>query len=111
MSEQRDMGPFADMPPDIVRAITSYGTAPYRQEVYVTVLDVGQYSYDELPVTLDEFVQHLVAVKESAPVEYRDKLQITLKHEEGHYIPTPTRTPPYARRYGGKRCPPGPSFR
>lgn len=84
MSE-RDMGPFAGMDKALERAVTSYGTPPFRESVRVPVRSVDHYSFDELPTTLSEWLAWLEAAKDEAPAEYREHLNCVLNWESGYY--------------------------
>src|SRR5690242_7713269 len=85
MEKRGDMGPFAGMDAALEGAITRYGTAPYRKTSQVKVRDVGHYSFDELPVTVDDWIEWLKEAKEETPAEYRDGLNCVLSWESGYY--------------------------
>lgn len=80
-----DMGPFAGMDAALVRAVSSYGTPPYREMVRVTVRDVGHYSFNDLPTTIPEWIEWLNRAHEDTPEEYRDRIKCELQWDAGYY--------------------------
>lgn len=85
VAEKTDMGPFAGMDAALERAITGYGTSPYRGTVRVSVRDVGNYSFDDLPTTFEGWLEWLTEAHNEVPQEYMDSLQYVLNYESGHY--------------------------
>lgn len=85
MEKRGDMGPFAGMDAALERAITSYGTPPYREMVTVKVRDVGHYSFDEMPTTIENWIEWLTEAREEVPEQYRHKLNCVLAWEAGYY--------------------------
>lgn len=80
-----DKGPFASMGDALERAITSYGTPPYREMVRVSVREIGHYRFDRLPMTLDDWVEWLTEVRTEAPERYRDGVHCVLQWDHGYY--------------------------
>jgi hypothetical protein len=83
--DETDMGPFSDMDPEMVRAVTNYGTPPYRNIVSVSVRDVGSYSFNDLPETIDGWITWLEKAKAEAPEQYRNHLNCVLSFDRGHW--------------------------
>lgn len=82
--DKSDMGPFADMDPGLVEAITRYGTPPYRATVDEDLRDVDGYNFDELPSDIDGWIDWLNAARNEAPEEFRDDLACTLTFDAGY---------------------------
>lgn len=80
---EEDCGPFADMDPDLRRAITRYGTEPVRKVVQVSVRSVRDWSFDEMPDSIDGWIAWLNAARSEVPLEYRDDLKCVLQYEPG----------------------------
>lgn len=85
MTKRGDMGPFAGMDAELERAITSYGTPPYREMVTVKVRDIGHHSFDEMPTTIEHWIEWLTEAREKVPEQYRHGLSCVLDYEAGSY--------------------------
>lgn len=83
--EEKDMGPFKNMDPALVKAITRYGTPPYRQMVVVAVESLGHNQFDSLPCTPSEMIEWLQEAIDRTPEEYRKNLLFSLNWESGYY--------------------------
>ena len=83
--EEEDMGPWSSMPPDLVRAVSQYGTPPYRESVRVPIREVGNYSFDELPRTIDDWIKWLELARAEVPTQYQQALHCVLSWEDGSY--------------------------
>lgn len=85
MTDQKDMGPFAGMDRELNRAISSYGTPPYREIVQITIRDVGSYSFDKLPNTIEGWQEWLATAHAECPKEYLESLRCILRFEDSYY--------------------------
>lgn len=56
-----------------------------RQTVSVTVVELGSYSFDKFPDTIDGAVQWFEAARKKTPPEFRDALKVRLEFEESYY--------------------------
>lgn len=85
MTDQRDMGPFADMDADLVHAITSYGTPPYRQTARVNVRNVDNDDFSTLPTSPLEWIAWMNDAIQDTPEQYRHRLTCILDWHPGYY--------------------------
>lgn len=85
MTDTHDMGPFAGMEPALVAAISDYGTPPYRETVRVVVRDVGSYSFDRLPTTVEGWIGWLDKARANVPPEHAATLTCVLSYERGRW--------------------------
>lgn len=86
MTKEKDMGPFAGMDAGLNRAITAYGTPPYRQIKQISIRDVGNYSFDDkLPNTIEGWIKWMSIALKECPTEYQESLRCVLKYKQGYY--------------------------
>lgn len=88
MTEQpeSDRGIFSTASPDQWKAMVAYAGEHNlcRGIVSVKIIDLGSYSFDEFPTTIDGAIGFFEKAREQAPREYRDQLQVRLNYENGY---------------------------
>lgn len=85
MIDEKDMGPFADMEPALLEAVSQYGTPPFRKIVQVSVRNVGHYSFDEMPTDIDGWIAWLSAARAEVPAEHMPSLVCNLHWDRGYH--------------------------
>ena len=87
MSERKMEMKFEDLPEDTRRALYAYAGSDCleRQIVVVTVEDLGSYSFEDFPTTIDGAMAWFSKARDKTPAEYRAALQVRLEYERGRW--------------------------
>lgn len=77
--------PFADMDPVLKAAVTRYGTPPEREVVKINVRAEASYSFENLPDTIEGWIDWLSVARNEVPAEYRAETKCVLSFDHGYY--------------------------